>query len=359
MKESNAMEPQWVLGVDLGDRKSAYLVIDRQGVIREESEVATRPKEFETLFQRWPGARVVIETGTHSPWVSRLAQAAGLEVVVANSRQLELISKNRRKGDRVDAALLARLGRADVSLLAPVRHRSREAQAKLALVRTRDAVVGARTKLINCVRGQVKAFGGRLPKCSAPAFSRRVREAIPQELQGALLPMLALVEDMSRQIRNYEREIAKLAAADPVIARLRQVHGVGLLVASTFVWTIEDPHRFRDSRQVAAYLGLVPRRDQSGQRERQLGISKAGDPRLRRLLLQAAQYLLGPLGPECDLRRDGIRVAGGPEARGNRKKSAVTAVARRIAVLLHHLWVTEAVYDPDYKKKKKEGEQAA
>ncbi|MFZ0426557.1 MAG: transposase [Acidobacteriota bacterium] len=245
MKKCSAKRAKKVMGLDLGDRKSCYLVVDEEGVIVAEAEVRTEAGELRRLFESWQGCRVVLETGAHSPWVSRIVRATGCEAVVANARQLKLISKNRRKGDRVDARLLARLGRTDdLELLAPVQHRSARAQQELVWQRSREALVEARTKLINNVRGQVKAWGGRLPKCSTGAFARRVQGAIPRELAQALVPLLRLIQHLSEQIRHYDRRIEREGAWDAVVRRWCQIQGVGPLVSTTYRWTLEDPHRF-------------------------------------------------------------------------------------------------------------------
>lgn len=350
MKQCNAKGNGMVMGLDLGDRKSCYLVIDPDGVVVEEGQVATEGVRLRKWFKGWKGCRVVMETGTHSPWVSRVAKSAGCEVIVANARKVELIAQNRRKGDRKDAALLARLGRADVELLAPVEHRSRQAQEKLVWQRSREAMVEARTKLTNSVRGQVKALGGRLPKCSSAAFARRVEPALPRELAEALGPVLGVIQHLSEQIRASERRIARESEGEEVVGRWQAIDGVGVLVATTYRWTLEDPARFRRSREVGAYLGLIPRRDQSGATDRQLGVTKTGDPRLRSLLVQSAQYILGPFGKESDLRRHGLKLMGTGGRRAKRR--AVIAVARKLGVLMHRLWVTGEEYDPDYNLKR-------
>ena len=128
------------------------------------------------------------------------------------------------------------------------------------------------------------------------------------------------------------------------MALLKQVKGVGTLIALTFLLTLEDPHRFGKSRDVGGYLGLQPGRRNSGKSEPQLHISKEGDPYLRTLLVQGAQHILGPFGVDCDLRRWGLKLA----ERGGKsgKKRAIVATARKLAVLLHHLWVSAEVYEP-------------
>jgi transposase len=258
----------------------------------------------------------------------------------------------RRRNDRFDARFLARQGRADVELLYPLTHRSADAQQDLESLRARDQLVSVRTKLINHVRGAVKSSGWRLSRCSSEAFAKRAAGEVPPALAPALTPLLDVIADLTRRIGQAEAQLAALARErHPVALRLQQPAGVGPLTALAFVLLIEDPSRFRKSRDVGAYFGLVPRLDESGDSTPQLRISKAGDEFGRRLLVSAAHYILGPFGPDCDLRRHGTAIAqrGGKNA----KKRAVIAVARKLAVLLHRLWVNQATYDPDYQLKRR------
>jgi transposase len=297
-------------------------------------------------FEAHPSCRIVFEVGTHSPWVSRLLTGWGHEVLVANARQVRLIYAADRKSDRIDATTLARLGRLDPALLRPIRHRSAETQAALAQLRARDALVRVRTLLINHVRGAVKATGNRLPATSAVAFARAVDGELPPELRPALVPLLGMIAELTNQIRLLDHQLEALARTRyPETEQLRQVGGVGLLIALAFVLTVEDPARFGKSREIGPYLGLCPRQADSGCYEPELRITKRGDPMLRRLLVSGAQYILGPFGPDCTLRRKGLALAG----RGgkNAKKRAVIATARRLAVLLHRLWVSGARYEPN------------
>lgn len=333
------------VGLDLGDRWSRYCVLGCGGEIEGEDRVRTTAAGLETRFAAMAATRIVIEAGGHSPWVSRQLAGYGHEVVVANPRKVRLIYESDRKNDRLDAHMLARLGRVDAGLLAPVQHRGAEAQADLAMVRSRDALVTARTQLINAARGMVKAMGGRLPKSTTGAFANKVGTAIPENLRSALTPLLKSIRQLSEQIRHYDRQVEQLAERKyPETQLLRQVKGVAALTAVTYVLTLENPHRFRRSRVVGCYLGLRPRQNESGESAPQLGISKAGNGYLRRLLVQCAHFILGPLGPDSSLRRWGLQLAlrGGKNA----KKRAVIAVARKLAVLLHHLWVSGEVYEP-------------
>jgi transposase len=333
------------IGVDLGDQYSELYVVDAAGTCAETGRIRTTRAGLERWFAGRPPARVVLEAGTHSPWASRVLQALGHEVIVANPRKLRVIYTNDNKGDRVDPEYLARVGRLDPTLLGGITHRGEAAQADLAVLASRDVLVRARTLLITHARGLVKALGGRLPRCSAEAFARRVGPHVPAALQPALGPVLAQVQQLTAAIRAFDRTVEhRCAAAYPATGQLRQVSGVGPVTALAYVLVLEDPTRFRRSRAVGAYLGLRPRRRQSGERDPQLGITKGGNPFLRRLLVQGAHYILGPHGPDCDLRRHGERIA----ARGgqNAKKRAVIAVARKLAVLLHQLWISGEVYEP-------------
>jgi transposase len=288
-----------------------------------------------------------MEVGTHSPWVSRLLEETGHEVLVANPRRLKLIYGETDKSDGLDAQHLARVGRMDPKLLSAVQHRGAEAQADLALLRSRDALVRTRAQLVNHVRGSVKSVGARLPKCSTPSFARKAAPHLPERLRPALEPVLAAIVDLSDKIRAYDREIERLGNEQyPEVQKLRAVPGVGALTGLAYVLTLEEPERFQTSRSVGPYLGLRPKKRQSGDSDPSLRITKAGDNTLRRLLVGSAHYILGPFGPDCDLRRWGLSLAarGGPHA----KKKAAVAVARKLSGLLHHLWLTGERYEPFY-----------
>ena len=344
--------------VDLGDRYTHVCLLDSEnGEVIEESRIPTSPKAFERRFSSSEPMRIAIETGTHSPWVSRLLEECGHEVLVANARKVRLIYGEGRKNDKIDAEKLARLAQLDPKLLSPIKHRDESSQAHLALLRSRDALVGARTKLVNHIRGAVKSFGARLPKCTAESFHNRVAEHLPQELAPALEPILKIIASLSERIRDYDRQLEGVAEESyPETKLLRQVHGVGVLTALTFVLTLEDPSRFAKSREVGAYLGLVPASDQSGGSDPEKHISKHGNKMMRKLLVGSAHYILGPFGEDCDLRRHGERIA----SRGgkNAKKRAVVAVARKLSVLLHRLWVTAEVYEPLYNASRRESQAA-
>jgi transposase len=307
------------------------------------------------FFARRAGGTVVLETGTHARWVAELLESLGHEVIVANAREVRLIYGGRRKNDQLDAEALARLGRFDPKLLNPVTLRSRCAHADRAIIRARAQLVELRTELINHVRGTCKASGARLPGGSADAFHRRNKLLLPKDLEPALAPIMATLEHLTTQIHAYDKQIADKIEQYDKVKPLLSVVGVGPITALSYVLTLEDPKRFARSRDVGPFLGLVPKERQSGGSDPELGITKAGDPYLRKLLVQCAHYILGPFGPDSDLRRFGERMiakAGTTPKRGKKrtspKKRAAVAVARKLAVLLHRLWVTGADWKPLY-----------
>jgi len=333
------------VGVDLGDQWSNYCILGLDGETLTEGQFRTRRQEMAEFFQGLARSRVVIEVGTHSAWVREVIAGLGHEVLVANTRRMEGSKRRRRKNDRIDAAKLARLGRVDPKSLYPIQHRSTEVREDLLVLRAREALVESRTKLISAVRGLVKTMGTRVSSSSSDAFSRKAAAEIPQQIRETIQPLLRLIANLSEEIKSYDRRIEQLASEKYMHTKLlRQVTGVGPVTALGYVLTLETPLRFARSRDVGPYLGLVPRQEDSGDSQPQLGISKAGDRMLRKLLVGSAHYILGPFGPDTDLRRFGKKLCerGGKNAR----KRATVAVARKLAVLLHRLWVSGDVYEP-------------
>ena len=333
------------IGVNLGDRWSFYCVLDEAGKIILEQKVPTTLEAMKQTFSRMPQSRIALETGTHSPWVSRLLTELGHEAIVAHAQKVQLITKSNRKDDRHDARTLARLARIDPELLGPVRHRSVQAQIHLTVIRARAELVSARTALVNAARGLVKSYGERLPKCGTQQVNRELAAALSTELRDVLEPLLREIESLNERIKEYDERMEKIAkVVYPEVSLLKQVKGVGTQIALTYVLTIENPQRFLKSREVGCFLGLKPGRRNSGESEPQKGISKAGDRYLRTMMVQGAHYILGPFGEDSDLRRWGRKLSerGGKNA----KKRAVVAVARKLAVLLHRLWVSGEVYEP-------------
>jgi len=334
------------IGVDMGDKYSRYSILDQaSGEVVGTGRVATTPRSMETFLSNYPQARVVLEVGTHSRWSSEIAQACCEEVLVANPRKLSFIYKNNRKSDEVDALALARVGRLDPTLLSPIQHRSEAAQLDRVVLRCRAGLVSSRTKLVNILRGIVKSFGHRLPALATKRIGHQTMELLPPDLHIQMHPLLLAIEALNDEIAEYDKRVNALAEQKYAEAkRLTQVPGVGNLTALAFILTIEDRDRFRSSRTVGAFFGLVPKRDQSGDVEKQLSITKSGDRMVRTLLVQCAQKILASNSPDSDLKRAGLRIA----ARGGKttKKKAVIAVARKLAVLMHALWRDDTVYEP-------------
>jgi transposase len=335
------------VGIDLGDQWSQFCLLDAAGQIQQEGRVRSIRSAFQVRFGTLAPARIALETGTHSLWASELLTELGHEVIVAHVREVRAISGSDRKSDQADARKLARYARVDPEILHPVRLRNSDQQQDLVLIRARAVLVRARTLLINAVRGLVKPFGHRVSTCDADGFAPRCREELPLEVQCSLSPLVEQIGQLTQQIQDYEVQIRAVAEKKyPDIAPLRSVFGVGPVTALTFVLTLADPQRFAKSRDVGCYLGLRPERSQSGEHDPQLGITKAGNRYLRWLLVEGAHRLLRVDAPDSVLKRWGQKLCerGGKNA----QKRAMVAVARKLAVLLHKLWVTQQQWEPLY-----------
>jgi transposase len=343
------MQKSITVGVDMGDRSHRVCILDAEGAVQKRTAVTNTAKAIQKCFSKLPPCRIALEAGTHSGWVSRILEGMGHEVLVGNPRKLRVIWDSDVKDDDRDAEMLARIARFDPQLLYPIHHRSQGSDSDLAVIKARDMLVRTRASLITHARGVVKGLGQRICLCSAEVFHIRLLEQMPTELMPALEPVMKSIEDLTTRIRHYDRLLDKLCAQKyPETEALRAISGVGPVTALAFVLSIEHSSRFEKSRDVGPFLGLVPKRDKSGQTDKQLGITKAGDAYLRRLLVGCAQYILGAFGPDCDLRRFGMKLA----ARGgkNAKRRAVVAVARKLAVMMHHLWKSAEAYDPFYRR---------
>ena len=328
-----------VVGIDLGDKVSHYAVLGKGKEFLDEGKIPTTEEGFRRQFGHWKPARIALEAGTHSRWVAPLLSGMGHEVIVANPRQLKALTQSTRKNDAEDARKLALYARADVGILQPVQQRSQEAQRELLKLQTREAVVRVRAHLTSTVRGLVKGFGNRVRPCSTQGFVEVARESLPESLRTILQPVLDVIELATELIRQADQQVERMVKEHPVAWRLDQVPGVGPVTAMAYVLTLEDPGRFRQSRKVGSYFGLTPWSHQSGESDPQRGITKAGNELVRRLLVQCAHRLLGPKGVDCAIRRWGLHLAGDGKNK-KLKKRAVVAVARKLAVLLHVLWVS-------------------
>lgn len=338
------------IGLDLGDRANHYCVLEghplEECAVVEEGTVATDKQALRKLFGGFPASLVGLEVGTHSPWISRLVEELGHEVVVANPRRVKLISESTRKTDRTDAEMLARIARADRTILRPIQHRGEEAQADLIGIRVRAKLVEMRTEAINVARGLTKSYGERLAKCDADTLSREQAKELPAAIRSKVERLLRVVEVLTEEIEEWDQDLAQLSKEQyrEETARLEQVQGVGKVTAMTFILTLEDSTRFAKSRDVGCYVGLRPKNYQSSTSNPEMRISKEGDVYLRQLLVQSAQYILSVRGEDTDLKRWGLKIAA--KGKKNAKKRAVVAVARKLAVLLHRLWVSGEKYEP-------------
>lgn len=339
---------EMTIGMDLGNKKNEICTLDTHtgGVIKKDS-VANNILSVEKYFREFDNPSkvlIAIEAGTHSPWIYHLLDSMGFKVLVGNPRKLRMIWQSDNKNDQKDAEMLARIARLDSNLLHPIKHRNMEAHKDLNIIKCRNALVSCRTNLINTVRGLLKSQGVSVPSCSTDAFSKKMQSEIPKELHEIFSELLNTIKELSNKIKGFDKFIIKKSEDSyPETKRVQQIKGVGPITALAFILTLEQHSRFKKSRDVGPFLGLVPKRDQSGDIDKQLPISKSGNCYLRSLLVTSSHYILGPFGEDCDLRRYGERIA----ARGGKaaKKKAVVAVARKLGILMHSLWKSGEVYE--------------
>lgn len=354
-----AIELPTTIGLDLSDRVAHFHVLSGGGDTLATGKVRMAQERLTEFFETWRGCRLVLESGTQSGWVSRLGLAGGLETFVANAREVHLVNKSLRKSDSNDARLLADIGRTNIELLRPITHRSEQAQRDLSKLRSRGNLVEGRTNYINFVRGLLKTLGTRAPDCSPESFASKVRATLERSALEEVEPQLRMIAMTTKEIAEIDKEIERLCVERyPQTALLREIRGVGPVTALTFVLTIDDTSRFKNARDVAAYLGLVPGSRSSGASNPQLHITKRGDAALRRLLVLCANYIMREVSVDCDLKRFGERIAG-PDGDRKRRKCAKVAVARKLAVLMLHLLKTGVQYDPLYLVKKRGEDEVA
>ena len=335
-------QPAETIGVDLGDKMSRYAILNEQGEVIEEASFRNTTESIAKHFTKQAPSRVAMEVGTQSAWIAREFQKLGHEVIVANSRELKWITSSDTKNDRNDAVKLARLARADRNLLSEVEHRTAEQQADLAVIRARDALVKARTLLVNSARSLAKGFGLRLPSSITPTFGARALAGLAEHSAWGDEGIAGTDRRAGCEDSRLRSECQEVAAKYPVAVQLARVPSVGTLTAVTYVLTLGRRERFAHSRDAGSFLGLRPQQKQSGERDPHLGISKSGDKYLRKLLVQCAHQLLGHWGKDSALRQWGLSKG----TTGAGKKRAVIAVARKLAVLLHRLWTTGESFKP-------------
>lgn len=334
------------VGVDVGDRSCSWAGMDMAtGEVREGLMATTR----EGLEEVFGGARrcvVVLEAGTHSPWLARALNGLGHRAVVTEANVLNAGGRRRRKNDRKDARLLLEVAR-DVGRprVKELWQRPQQYQEDLSLMRMRDAMVRSRSLLANAVRGAVKVHGERIEDHSVESLPKCARKELSPRMQALVEPVLGQIEQLTATVNTYDAQVAAYLARRPESASLLQVHSVGAVTVGTYMAVIGEPHRFKRSRDVPSYLGLVPGEHQSGDANPQQRITKAGDALLRRLLVQCAHFIMSSRGQDSDLRRWALKLAGDGTNKA-RKKKAVIALARKLATLLHRLWVSGETYIP-------------
>jgi transposase len=349
IKASRRMEtakdkPEMTMGIDVGDRYSHICLLDDAGEVVERDRVRSTEAAMRRHFEGAPRLRIALECGTHSPWMGRLLKQLGHQVIVANARKIPTITASQAKNDRNDAEQLARMAAFDPKLLSPLEHRRLARQQDLNLIQARAILVKARTMIVNALRGLVKSAGGRLPACSTESLPARAPLAVPPALAAVAAPLIEQIARLNAQIGAMDEQIEKLAGKYPEIALLRSAPGVGPLVASAYVLTLDRPDAVPKSRSTGAFLGLRPGQSQSGDSDPQRRITRTGNTYLRCLLVQSAQYILGRFGPDSALRRWGLKLAQSGGQRG--KKRAIVAVARKLAVLLNSMWRHRQPFQP-------------
>lgn len=328
-------------GIDVHSKSSEVVIVDERGERSDGARISTT----ESSLRRWFGGRapmvICLEAGGQSAWVARILTSLGHDVVVANPARVRLIAEATLKNDQVDAETLARLVRADRRLLCPIIHRSADTQRQRGVLRARRALVNARATCLNTSRGILRSFGFRTPSRTAERLAASLVDSqIPEALVAVVAPLVQLALELDEKIAALDAEVETMGEAYPEVALLRTIPGVGPLVGLAFVLCLEDPSRFRRSRDVAGYLGLRPTMRESGSTSRYGRITHQGDTEMRRLLVQAAHGVLRSRA-DSDLKQ----WAQGLVARVGKKK-AVVALARKLAVVMHTMWVQGEPFRP-------------
>ncbi len=343
-KPSAVLAPRLSIGVDLSIDTAVACAVDRDGSVVETWTLPLRPQELRRDFEGREPTVVVLEATTVSSWVARLLEELGHEVLVCNARRLKLIASSTLKTDKLDAEVLGRLARLsqlDPALVHPVTVRSRETQLQRSELKARDQLVAMRTQAINFVRSVLRSDALPVPRCAAQDFATKIdMEMLPADVRRVIEPLVDTIGDLSRRVAAISQRVTEMAAQIPGVERLTTIDGVGTLTAVAFALCLEDPKRFRQSRDVGPFLGLTPRLRQSGDQELRGPITKQGDPAMRRLLVQAALCLLRT-------KRDSALktwAVGVGDRRG--KKKGIVALARKLAVVMHRMWITGEEYQP-------------
>jgi transposase len=347
-----ASKPQHFIGLDVSQKSTAVCIIDEKGKVVSEGACLTRPFDLVNYVRKRSDCieKIGLEAGALSPWIYSELTKAGLPVVVLETFQTyRALSMRRNKTDKNDARGLAELMRMGEDWIRIVHLKSQWAQEVRTTLSLRHNLVGMRVTIENRISGLMKPFGLLVARGSVnhDTFRERVVDKLRHattdgiNLSSSILPMLDMHRDMWRQSDEYDKQIEKLAKADPVCQRLMTVPGVGPVTALTYVTAVDDPSRFTHADDIGAYFGLTPRVFQSGESSQTGKISKRGDSLVRLALVRAATVLMVSTKTWTPLKAWGVRLA---KRIGFNK--AKVAVARKLAVLLHRLWVSGMNYQP-------------
>ena len=335
------MEYCTTIGADVSDRTTKICVMTKaEGGERRivlETTCATTKAGFEEAFAKfdrsWP---VVFETGTHCRWMDRLFRKMGFKTIVGNPGKIPSITKSNTKNDRNDARELARLAIADPAMLHPVFLRDEVYQQMLRFHHARNVLISQRTQTINQIRGFAKSMGYRIECSSTEKFHEQSKAGWPKELEECAWPLMGVLKTIALKIKAYDKLIARLAERPEfkaMVERVRVVYGIGIIGSTVFIAAIGGrPDRFGHTRDVGAYLGMIPKQDQSGDKDKQLHITRAGADIVRTALVECAGVAMMENAKDTDLKLKGLRIAmhGGRIAR----KKAKVAVARGLAVTM-------------------------
>jgi transposase len=330
-------------GLDVSDKMTHVCVVDSSGSIVWSGPCATDPDVIaRTLKARAPGlVRAILETGPLSAFLYHGLDERGVAVVCVCARHAKgVLSARVNKSDPHDAEGLAQMAR--TGWFKAVRIKDEATHMDRARLKIRDQLLDAHQAMAGQLRGLLKLFGLRLGKVTTANKRRERLQALfdrKPELEPIMAPLIESLEALEAQIACSSRQLAAQAAADPVASRLMTAPGVGPITALVFKTSIEDPSRFARGEDAGAFAGLAPRRNQSGERDHKGRISKAGDPMLRAALYEAANSLLARVKRPSRLQAWGKRLA---ETKG--PKRARVAVARKLAILLHRLWLSETEF---------------
>jgi transposase len=332
------------VGLDVSQKSTSICVIDAYGECVWEGVCASEPAEIaRTVCERAPDAETIgFETGPLAVWHWHALHDYGLPVVCLHARHAHAAIKMQiNKTDRNDAYALAQIVR--TGWYRAVEVKSMDTHRIRLMLTARARVVSMRTTLYSQIRGLLKTFGIVLRPAKGGSFEQLVRQAISSDaqLQGVIGSLLTIWCSLTDELRIYDREVERAARNHEVCRLLMTTPGVGSLTALAFVTAIDNPCRFRRSIDVGAYLGLTPRRYQSGEVDRVGRISKCGDRMARSLLFEAAHILLTRIKT-----RSALQTWGQALSRRVGPKKAKVAVARRLAVTLHRMWVDGAEFAP-------------